>query len=293
MELLSVFKEYNDKKLDGFSEIVYSNLYEKVMNNFYFEFNIKGENYLFSPLYTQLSGASLPALSLFIAENELFLNSLKKYILNSLFVYSALVEENSYYLSSAQSVFIARITHKREHRFEVKFYSHYEDELSLSYKDKIYIGRDFINLRKFERKYLGLKKYFLSLLEQNDKMQERAKHKIRFFDEYEKPYLNEIKYLVKEAFRDSMDRVKLFRETSINHIPAIKLKDVLDNVIYIQNLMIELRDFTSEFESKLRLREETDFVKYLTKFAKDLKDALRYLRKLTFYLHLKISKMEI
>jgi len=31
--------------------------------------------------------------------------------------------------------------------------------------------------------------------------------------------------------------------------------------------MIEMRDFTEEFENKLRLREENDFVKYLTKFS--------------------------
>ncbi len=293
MELLTVFKEYNNKKLEGIPKIVYSNLYEKVLNKFYFEFNINGDNYLFSPMYTQLIGGSFPELSLFIADNEQFLDSLKDYILTSLFKYSAIIEENSYYLSSAQSVFIARMSHSRDHRFEVKFYSHYEDELTTAYKDKIYIGRDFINIGKFERKYLGLKKYFLSLLEQNEKMQERAKHKLRYFDDYEKPYLNEINYLVKEVFRDSMERVKLFRDTSIHLIPSTRLNDVLDSVIYIQNLMIEIRDFTGEFEVKLRLREENDFVKYLTKFAKDLKDALQYLRKLTFHLHYKISKMDI
>ncbi len=196
-------------------------------------------------------------------------------------------------MSSSQSVFIARISHSRDHRFEVKFYAHFEDELISAYKDKIYIGRDFVNLRKFERKYLGLKKYFLSLTEQNEKMQERAKHKLRYLEDYEEPYLKEIDYLVKEVFRDSMERVKLFRDTSVHMIPRIKLNDVLDNIMYIQNLMIELRDFTSEFETKLRLREENDFVKYLTKFAKDLKDTLRYLRKLTFHLHLKISKIEL
>ncbi len=293
MELLNVFKTYNHKKLENFPEIVYSNLYEKVFNNFYFEFTINRENYLFSPLYVQLNGPNLPELSNFISDNELFLNSLKVYILNSLFVYSALIEENSYYLSSSQSVFIVRLSHSRDQRFEVKFYSHYEDELTSAYNDKIYIGRDFLNLAKFERKYLGLKKYFLSLLEQNEKMQERAKIKIRYIEDYEKPYLNEVDYLVKEVFRDSMERVKLFRESSVNMIPSVKLKDVLDNIMYIQNLMIELRDFTTEFETKLRLREENDFVKYLTKFSKDLKDGLRYLRKLTFHFHLKISKLDI
>ena len=72
MELLNVFKEYNHKKLEGFPKIVYSNLYEKVFNNFYFEFNINRENYLYSPLYVQLMGDSLPELSFFIDDINSF-----------------------------------------------------------------------------------------------------------------------------------------------------------------------------------------------------------------------------
>ena len=76
--------------------------------------------------------------------------------------------------------------HKNDSKFEIKFYSHYEDELQNSYNDKIYIGRDFINLDQFERKYLGLKSYYLSLVEQNKKIQDRAKHKLRYYEDYKK-----------------------------------------------------------------------------------------------------------
>jgi hypothetical protein len=162
-----------------------------------------------------------------------------------------------------------------------------------NYKDKIYIGRDFINLKKFERKYLGLKKYFLSLIEQNDKIQERAVQKLRYFEDYKKDYLDEINYLIQEAVSDSMERIKLFKETKLADIPKVKTMDALDNILYLSNLMTELRDFTQEFETKLRQREETDFVKYLTKFSKDLIDGIRYLRKLTCMMHLKISNYTI
>jgi hypothetical protein len=229
------------------------------------------------------------ALEDFVANNETFLDSLKDFILNSLYVYSALIEENSYYLLNPHGVLIARLLHKRELRFEVKFYSHYEEELVENYKDKIYIGRDFINLKKFERKYLGLKKYFLSLIEQNDKIQERAVQKLRYFEDYKKNYLDEINYLIQEAVSDSMERIKLFKETKLADIPKIKTMEALDNILYLSNLMTELRDFTQEFENKLRQRDENDFVKYLTKFSKDLIDGIRYLRKLTCMMHLKIS----
>jgi hypothetical protein len=290
---LEALYEFKDKSLDNFPEIGYSNLYKKVLEGFHFEFELDEGNYLFSPFYTLLIGESHPELEEFIANNEAFLDSLKKFILNSLYIYSALIEENSYYLSNPQSILIARMIHKRETRFEVKFYTHYDDELLANYKDKIYIGRDFINLRKFERKYLGLKKYFLSLIEQNDKIQDRAKQKLRYFNDYKEPYLDEINYLVQEAVSDSMERIKDFKETKLSAISNSSLMDVLDSILYISNLMIELRDLTQEFENKLRGRDENDFVKYLTKFLKDLIDGIRYLRKLSCILHLRISKYSI
>ena len=293
MGTLEELKEIKDKPLTNYPKIVYSNLFKKTLEIFHFEFGLDEGNYLFSPFYTQLLGEKHQELEEFIASSEVFLDSLKEFILDSLYVYSALVEENSYYLLNPHSVLIARLLHKRELRFEVKFYAHYEDELLSNYKDKIYIGRDFINLKKFERKYLGLKKYFLSLIEQNDKIQERAVQKLRYFQDYKKDYLDEIDYLIQEAVSDSMERIKLFKETKLADIPKAKTMDALDNVLYLSNLMTELRDFTQEFESKLRQRDENDFVKYLTKFSKDLIDGIRFLRKLTCMMHLKISNYPI
>jgi len=290
---LEVLKEIKDKPLTNYPKIVYSNLYKKALESLHFEFGLDEGNYLFSPFYTQLLGEKRQELEEFVANSEIFLDSLKEFILDSLYVYSALVEENSYYLLNPHSVLIARLLHKRELRFEVKFYAHYEDELLSNYKDKIYIGRDFINLKKFERKYLGLKKYFLSLIEQNDKIQERAVQKLRYYDDYKKDYLDEINYLIQEAVSDSMDRIKLFKQTKLADIPKAKTMEALDNILYLLNLMTELRDFTQEFENKLRQREENDFVKYLTKFSKDLIDGMRYLRKLTCMMHLKISNYSI
>jgi len=290
---LEELKEIKDKPLTNYPKIVYSNLFKKTLENFHFEFELDEGNYLFSPFYTQLIGEKHQELEDFVAGNEVFLDSLKEFILDSLYVYSALVEENSYYLLNPHSVLIARLIHKRELRFEVKFYAHYEEELLSNYKDKIYIGRDFINLKKFERKYLGLKKYFLSLIEQNDKIQARAVQKLRYFDDYKKNFLDEINDLIQEAVSDSMERIKLFKETKLAEIPKAKTMDVLDNIFYLLHLMTELREFTQEFEATLRQREENDFVKYLTKFSKDLIDGIRYMRKLICLMHLKISNYSI
>jgi hypothetical protein len=271
----------------------YSNLYKKVLDTFHFEFQIDDQQYLFSPLYLQLRGENLRELTDYISQNEIFLDSMKEFVLNSLFVYSALIEENSYYLTKTHSIFIARMIHKKDIRLELKFYTHYDDELINNYKDKIYIGRDFLNLEKFDRKYLGLKKYFRSLVEQNEKIQERAKHKLRYYEDYKKPFLGEINYLTDETVTDAMERIKLFPETKLSDIPKGKIVEILDNILYLLSLMVELRDFTQEFENKLRMREENNFVKYLTKFLKDLIDGIRYLRKLSCQMHLKISDFSI
>lgn len=295
LQTLEIFKGFSNKKLDNYPEIVYSSLYRKVLDTFHFEFQgeVEEDKYLYSPFYTQLRGASFPELADFVGRNEAFLDSLKGFIITSLFVYSALIDENSYYLTNPQSMFIARLLYKKDSRFEIKFYTHYKDELMESYEDKIYIGRDFVNLDKFDRKYLGLKKFFRSLVEQNEKIQERARHKLRYFEDYRKPFLDEIEYQVKETVDDAMERIKLFPEAKLANIPKGKLMEVLENVLYLLNLMIELRDFTEEFETKLRQREENDFVKYLTKFSKDVIDGIRYLRKLSCQMHLKISNYSI
>lgn len=292
MATLEVLKELKEKPLDKCPEIGYSSLYKKVFDHFYFEFELEEGNFLLSPFYSSLIG-DLPEFEDWVAQNETFLDELKKYILNSLYIYSALIEENSYYLQNPQSILIARMIHKRDSRFEVKFYTHYEEELLDNYKDKLYIGRDFLNLKKFDRKYLGLKKYFLSLIEQNDKFQERAKHKLRYLEDYQKPFLDEINYMVQETVSDAMERIKLFKQSSLHEIPKGNVVEVLDNLFYLSNLMIELQDLSQEFEAKLRLGGENDFVKYLTKFMKDLIDGINYLRKLSTWMHLKISNYSI
>jgi hypothetical protein len=293
VETLEALKEVKEKQLAGYPEIQYSSLYKKALDHFYFEFELDEGNHLFSPFYTVMIGDDHGELMDFVSRSETFLDDLKKYILNSLYIYSALIEENGYYLLKPDSVLIVRMAHKREARFEIKFYTHYEEELMASYKDKIYIGRDFVNLKKFERKYLGLKKYFLSLIEQNDKIQERAKQKLRYFEDYKKPFLDEINYLIEEIVSDAMERVKLFPQAKLSDIPKVKLGEALNNIFYLSNLMLELRNQTQEFEQKLRVGGENDYVKYLTKFLKDLIDGIRYLRKLSCLMHLKISNYSI
>ena len=257
------------------------------------ELFLKGNNMLFSPFYTLLRGEQFSELDNFLAQNEEFLDSLKDFIVNSLFVYSAVIEENANYLSNEQDIIIGRLMYRDHYKFEVKFYSHYQEELQSAYNDKIYLGRIFVDLKKFEKDYLGLNEYFHSILEQNAKIQERALHKLRYYDEYKKPYLDEIDYLAKEVNSEALERIKLFPKNGLKNTPTITLVETIDNLLHIQNLMVELKDFTLEFENKLRLGEETNYVKYLFKFSKDLINDIKYLSKLYYLISNKISKYSI
>ena len=57
--------------------------------------------------------------------------------------------------------------------------------------------------------------------------------------------------------------------------------------------MVELKDFTVEFENKLRLGEETNYVKYLFKFCKDLTNGIEYLSKLCYLVSQRVSKYSL
>ena len=78
MLALDVLNEYREKKLAQYPEITYSNLYKKVLDHFYFEFELAEGRYLFSPYYTLLIGDKHPELLDFVSNNELFLDALKK-----------------------------------------------------------------------------------------------------------------------------------------------------------------------------------------------------------------------
>lgn len=290
METLNILGRFNGKRLGGVPVIQHNNLFKRIRENLHLELFLKGGHTLLSPYFSVLRGESFPELSAFLAQNEEFLDSLKDFIVATLFAYSALVEENAGYLADEQDVFIARLRYRDHSRFEVKFYSHVQDELQSAYNDKIYLGRAFVDLRRFEKEHLGLHEFFHSVLEQNAKIQERAIHKLRYYDDYKKPYLDEVDYLVKELNGEALERLKLIPKGGLKGVATVSLVECIDNLLILRNLLVELRDFTEEFENKLRLAEENSYVKYQFKFSKDLTNGIEYLSKLCYLISQRVSK---
>lgn len=219
MYTLNALKSFNGEPLTNYPRLKHNSLFERIRTNLHLELIYQGEKYLLTPFYTLIRGEWFPELKSFIDSNEAFLDSLKEFIINTLFLYSSVIEENAYYISHDQDVIIGRLVFHEGQKFAVKFYSHYQDELVKSYSDKIYLGRIFVDLKKFEKKNFGLNDYFLSVLDQNTKIQERARHKLRFYDEYEKAELKEIDYLCKELTGEALERLKTFPKRTRKAFP--------------------------------------------------------------------------
>jgi hypothetical protein len=173
--------------------------------------------------------------------------------------------------------FITR--HERDsdgRRFEIKFYTHEPKELLSRYEDKIYIGRDFPDLFSPVRKYFGLKDTIVSLKAQFERLSERAGAKLRKAQDFGS-YFQEIGDSVNELHNEGL----LILQSLPPHLDFAKLSghDLIEiNAQYrtINHFVIELHDTIAEFESLLRYKERSDFVRYVTKYKKDVTNLISF-----------------
>jgi hypothetical protein len=161
-------------------------------------------------------------------------------------------------------------------RYEINFYTHSPMEILTHYEDKIYIGRDFVDIYNFKRKYFGIRELIASLRDQSEKLVDKAGEKLKKPLDY-KSFFQEIKESVGELNSESLSIL----DPLPPHLDFAKLteKDLIDiNAQYrsINHYLIELHDEVSEFENLLRFKMEIDFVRYVTKYKKDVTNLISY-----------------
>jgi len=279
------------KNLPALRHILLDDLHQSALSNLYLELGTGPVLYLLSPSYSVVNPTPNETINDFIKDKEDLLNYLKEYILQNLSVYSVLLDMNSYFAEQNNYLVLARLRERDSggRRYEIKFYTHSPRELLTQYKDKIYIGRDFIDLFHFRRKYLGVKELIISLKDQYEILLDKAEEKLKEPLEY-KSYFQEIKESVNELHNESL----LILQSLPPYLDFKKLKgkDLIDiNAQYraINHYLIELNDEVAEFENLLRFKKETDFVRYVTKYKKDLANAISYFNiKINGYLSGKI-----
>ena len=189
-----------------------------------------------------------------------------------------LVDISSYFIEQNNGLVLARLRERDSEgrRFEIKFYTHSPQELLSRYEDKIYIGRDFLDLFSPDRKYFGVKDTIVSLKAQFERLSERAGAKLKKAQDFGS-YFQEIGDSVNELHNEGL----LILQSLPPHLDFAKLsgKDLIDiNAQYrtINHYVIELHDTVAEFENLLRFKERSDFVRYVTKYKKDVTNLISY-----------------
>jgi hypothetical protein len=266
------------KNLPPVQSILLSDLHQNVLKNLYLELGTGPVLYLLSPSYSVITPTPNETINDFLSRNENLLDYVKEYIIQNLAVYSVLLDVNSYFAEQNNYLVLARLRERDSggRRYEIKFYTHSPRELLTHYKDKIYIGRDFIDLFHFRRKYMGVKELINSVKDQYEVLLDKAEEKLKEPLEY-KSFFQEMKESVNELRNESL----LILQSLPPYLDFNKLKgkDFIEiNAQYrtINHFLIELTDEVAEFENVLRYKKENKFVRYVTKYKKDLANAISY-----------------
>jgi len=266
------------KSLPPLRPILLNDLQQKVLKNLYIELGTGPVLYLLSPSYSVITPTPNETINDFLSRSENLLDYVKEYILQNLAIYSVLLDVNSYFAEQNNYLVLARLRERDSggRRYEIKFYTHSPRELMTNYKDKIYIGRDFIDLFHFRRKYLGVKELVNSVKDQYEALLDKAEEKLKEPLEY-KSFFQEMKESVNELRNESL--VILQSLPPYLDFDKLKNKDLIEiNAQYrtINHFLIELCDEVAEFENLLWNNKENNFVRYVTKYKKDLANAISF-----------------
>jgi hypothetical protein len=266
------------KDLPPLKTLLLDDLYQKALTHLHLELGVGAVLFLLSPSYSVINPSPNESINDFIQKKENILNYMKEYIIQNLTVYSVLLDVNSYFIEQNNFLVLARLRERDSdgRRYEIKFYTHSPRELMTNYQDKIYIGRDFVDLFQFKRKYLGAKDLILSCKEQYDMLLDKAEEKLKKPLVY-KSFFQEIKEYVNELSTESLEILQsLPPYLDFGKLSGEDLIDINSQYRTINHYMIELRDEVAEFENLLRFKKEMDFVRYVTKYKKDLANDISY-----------------
>jgi len=283
------------KNLPPIKPILLDDLNVMVQKNLYLEIGSGPYLFLLSPSYSILNPRPEDDINDFVGKNEVLLDYLKETIIQNLAVYSVLIDINSYFIEQNNGVVLARLKDRDSggRRFEIKFYTHAAMELLKHYEDKIYIGRDFIDLFNFRRRHFGLKDLIVSLRDQYDDLIDTAQQKLKSLMEH-KSFFQEISESVSELKAESLQILETIPpHLDFSKISGTELIDINAQYRAINHYLIELQDEVGEFENLLRYKKENDFVRYVTKYRKDLTNLISYFNiKINGFLSAKIHNFK-
>jgi hypothetical protein len=266
------------KSLPALPVPLLDDLHQKALKNLHLEMGSGPALYLLSPSYSVLNPRPNGVINDFITRSGNLLNYLKECLIQNLAAYSVLLDINSYFVEQNNFLLLARLRDRDSagRRYEVKYYTHSPLEVLSHYEDKIYIGRDFVDLFHFPRKYFGVPDFINSIKDQCGSLIDTAEEKLGKPLEY-KSFFQEIQELCNEL-RTESDLILQLLPPTID-FAKVNGKDLIEiNAQYraINHYIIELHDEVEEFENLLRFKQENDFVRYVTKYKKDITNLISY-----------------
>lgn len=207
---------------------------------------------------------------------------LKEYLVYQLSVYSSLLESNSYYITLNDHLIITRFVDVPDHPedFEVKLYTIGVDELPHNYRDKIYIGRDFLSVTRLHREHFGLKHIRNSLVDQLEKVRARIRNLVpeEEREELENEYVDEFAELTVD-FREEADGIieGYPVEISPRAMDHESLLEANRRFRELKHILIEIEETARELEAVMFERDLHHAVRYVTKYRKDLINYINYI----------------
>lgn len=272
MNEVATLLKLDPRELPPLKSLALDDLRQKVLKNLHLELGAGSSLCLLSPSYSVLLPGADDKVAELVSKREELLDYLKEALVQNLAVYSVLLDVNSYFIEQNDGLVLARLKEANSdgRRYEIQYYTQSPQELLSHYEDKIYIGRDFVDLFSFRRKYYGIREHIAALKDQSDRLVDRGAEKLRRPNDY-KSFFQEIRESVGELATESLSILESLPPQP--DYARLDEKDLIEiNAQYrtIAHFLIELNDEVAEFENLLRFKTEIGFVRYVTKYKKDL-----------------------
>lgn len=268
-------------------EFTMDHFQSEILNNLHFEFFFKSCRVLVTPKLQfipigESSEEEENLLQAVLNENADALNKLKRYLIHNLSLYSALLESNSYYITLNDHLLISRFVPVKDRTgsFEVKLYTVSKQDLPNNYKDKLYLGRDFVSLKTLNREHFDLKHIRDSLIDQVVKLKERIAQFTpnEHLEEMEHEYLEEVDELMQEFSEKATALLESFPADLNSHsLEAEALIQANMQFRDLKHILIEVEETVREMESRLFILNAPRATRYVTKFKKDIVNDINYM----------------
>lgn len=254
-----------------------------ILQEMHLEFFFARCRFLITPNFRSLvtgdaSREELSELEAVLSQRQSVLGQLKRSLIYSLALHSALLETNSYFIAVNQNLLIARFV-GWESAFEVKLYTLRPEDLPARYGDKIYLGRDLLRLEGPGRGHFGLRFLRNSLREQLPKLERRlaAHADAALRADLEREFLGDLRELF-DDFSAGADAILSGFPSNVG-APPLEEERLLDcnrRFRELKHVLLEADEVLEEMEDRL-FERGSDAARYVTKLHKDVTNDVNYI----------------